>query len=87
MLRKKKKFLSVYAILMSVMLVSCKGKAGKTISVGSDNLDSTQSYFSESMHEIARCDSGYYYLNKCSASAKNIMFYDDKSGGKHCVMQ
>ena len=80
MLRKKKKFLSVYAILMSVMLVSCKGIAGKTISVGSDNLDSTQSYFSESMHEIARCDSGYYYLNKCSASAKNIMFYDDKSG-------
>ena len=67
-------------IIVSVTLISCKGKAGSTISIDSDKLDNTQSYFSESMHEVARCDSGYYYLNKCSASAKNIMFYDDKSG-------
>lgn len=45
-------------IMMSVLLVSCKGKAGNTISVGSDKLDNTQSYFSESMHKVARCDSG-----------------------------
>lgn len=67
-------------IIVSFTLISCKGKAGSTISIDSDKLDNTQSYFSESMHEIARCDSGYYYLNKCSASTKNIMFYDDKSG-------
>lgn len=67
-------------IMMSVLLVSCKGKAGNTISVGSDKLDNTQSYFSESMHKVARCDSGYYYLDKCGASANILMFYDDKSG-------
>ena len=67
-------------IIVSFTLISCKGKAGSTISIDSDKLDNSQSYFSESMHEIARCDSGYYYLNKCSASTKNIMFYDDKSG-------
>ena len=65
-------------IIVSVTLISCKGKAGSTISIDSDKLDNTQSYFSESMHEVARCDSGYYYLNKCSASAKNIML-DRKS--------
>lgn len=66
-------------VIMSVLLVSCKGKTGNTITVGSDKLDNTQSYFSESMHKAARCDSGYYYLDKCGASADNLMFYDDKS--------
>ena len=66
-------------VIMSVLLVSCNGKTGNTITVGSDNLDNTQSYFSESMHKAARCDSGYYYLDKCGASADNLMFYDDKS--------
>ncbi len=28
---------------------------------------------------VARCDTGYYYLDKCSASDDNLMFYDDKS--------
>ena len=66
-------------VVMSVLLVSCKGKPGNTITVGSDKLDNTQSYFSESMHMVARCDTGYYYLDKCSASDDNLMFYDDKS--------
>ena len=66
-------------VIMSVLLVSCKGKTGNTITVGNDKLDNTQSYFSESMHKAARCDSGYYYLDKCGASADNLMFYDDKS--------
>lgn len=44
-------------VIMSVLLVSCKGKTGNTITVGSDKLDNTQSYFSESMHKAARCDS------------------------------
>lgn len=66
-------------VIMSVLLVSCKGKTGNTITVGSDKLDNTQSYFSESMHMVARCDTGYYYLDKCSASDDNLMFYDDKS--------
>ena len=66
-------------VVMSVLLVSCKGKTGNTITVGSDKLDNTQSYFSESMHTVARCDTGYYYLDKCSASDDNLMFYDDKS--------
>ena len=35
-------------VVMSVLLVSCKGKPGNTITVGSDKLDNTQSYFSES---------------------------------------
>ena len=56
-------------VIMSVLLVSCKGKTGNTITVGSDKLDNTQSYFSESMHKAARCDSGYYYLDKCVPSA------------------
>lgn len=66
-------------VIVSVLLVSCNGKTGNTITVGSDKLDNTQSYFSESMHKAARCDSGYYYLDKCGASADNLMFYDDKS--------
>ena len=66
-------------VVMSVLIVSCKGKTGNTITVGSDKLDNTQSYFSESMHTVARCDTGYYYLDKCSASDDNLMFYDDKS--------
>ena len=61
-------------VVMSVLLVSCKGKPGNTITVGSDKLDNTQSYFSESMHMVARCDTGYYYLDKCSASDDNLMF-------------
>ena len=65
-------------VVMSGLLVSCKGKPGNTITVGSDKLDNTQSYFSESMHMVARCDTGYYYLDKCSASDDNLMFYDDK---------
>lgn len=32
-------------VVMSVLLVSCKGKPGNTITVGSDKLDNTQSYF------------------------------------------
>ena len=52
-------------VVMSVLIVSCKGKTGNTITVGSDKLDNTQSYFSESMHTVARCDTGYYYLDKC----------------------
>ena len=36
-------------VVMSVLLVSCKGKPGNTITVGSDKLDNTQSYFSESI--------------------------------------
>ena len=34
-------------VIMSVLLVSCKGKTGNTITVGSDKLDNTQSYFSK----------------------------------------
>lgn len=45
-------------VVMSVLIVSCKGKTGNTITVGSDKLDNTQSYFSESMHTVARCDTG-----------------------------
>ena len=29
-------------VIMSVLLVSCKGKTGNTITVGSDKLDNTQ---------------------------------------------
>ena len=38
-------------VVMSVLLVSCKGKTGNTITVGSDKLDNTQSYFSESIRQ------------------------------------
>ena len=65
-------------VIMSVLLVSCKGKTGNTITVGSDKLDNTQSYFSESMHTVARCDTGYYYLDKCSASDDNLMMISQK---------
>ncbi len=75
-----KKVTAGLIIIMLLMLVSCKGKAVNSISVGSDNLDGNQSYFSENMHEVARCVTGYYYLKKYNASDSNLVYYDDQSG-------
>lgn len=68
-------------VVMSVLLVSCKGKPGNTITVGSDKLDNTQSYFSESMHMVARCDTGYFYITFDG----NYIWMDDE-GYKNMAM-
>ena len=85
----KKRKLSMGIMMISLLLVSC-GHNNKTVFngeiSGTNDLEQTQAYFLEGMHEVAKCPTGYYYMEETQTTTADLLKYYDDAAGESIVL-
>lgn len=76
-------------VLTTVLLAACgqhnKPEFKGDIS-GENDLEQTQSYFTNGMHEVTKCPTGYYYMSEQEMAGVNLLKYYDNEEQKSIVL-